>query len=131
MIHRVLLGAIERFFGVLIEHYGGDFPVWLAPVQVRVMSISEKHADYAERVHQMLSSAGIRSELDERPATIGYKIREAETEKVPYMAICGRREAESGTVSLRKHGGEEIGAFPVEELIGLIRGEDLPVRDLC
>jgi threonyl-tRNA synthetase len=92
MIHRALLGTIERFFGLLIEHYKGNFPTWLAPVQVKVLPISEKYNQYAREVHRRLSAFGLRSELDESPSTISYKIREAEVQKTPYMAICGKRK---------------------------------------
>jgi len=123
MIHRALLGAIERFFGVLIEHYEGNFPSWLAPVQVRVLSISAKYNAYAREVHEKLSAFGIRSEVDESSSTISYKIRKAETQKIPYMAICGKREAESNTVFVRKHGRKELGSLTSEELVRAIRNE--------
>jgi len=117
MLHRVLLGSIERFFGVLIEHYEGNFPAWLAPVQVRVLAISDKYSHYAEAVHEKLSAFGVRSELDESPSTISYKIREAETQKIPYMAVCGKREAESNTVSVRKRGRKQLGTLTIEEFL--------------
>jgi threonyl-tRNA synthetase len=120
MIHRALLGSIERFVGVLIEHYKGNFPTWLAPVQVKVFPISEKHDKYAKEVHQKLCALGIRAELDESSSTISYKIREAETQKIPFMAVCGQREAESKTISIRKHGGQELGTFTVEEFAKII-----------
>ena len=131
MIHRVVLGAIERFFGILIEHYKGNFPTWLAPVQVRVLSISDKYNRYAKKVHEKLSALGIRSQLDESSSTLSYKIREAETQKIPYMAICGKRETESNTVSVRKHGRQELGPITIEELVKTIqkeRIEDIPSR---
>ena len=123
MIHRALLGSIERFFGILIEHYKGNLPTWLAPVQVRVLSISEKSHQYAKEVHERLSALGIRSELDDRSSTISYRIREAELQKVPYMAICGKREEESNTVSVRKHGRKELGSLTIEELVRAIQNE--------
>ena len=125
MIHRALLGSIERFFGILIEHYKGDFPTWLAPVQVRVLSISEKYRKYAGEVHRKLSNFGIRSELDESSSTLSYKIREAETQKIPYMAICGRLEAESKTISVRLHGRKVLGTMEIEELAKTIQNERL------
>jgi threonyl-tRNA synthetase len=123
MIHRALLGTIERFFGLLIEHYKGNFPTWLAPVQVKVLPVSEKYNQYAREVHRKLSAFGVRSELDESSSTLSYKIREAEVQKTPYMAICGKREAESKTISVRRHGGREIGMFTVEEFAQKIRDE--------
>ncbi len=102
MIHRVAFGSVERFIGVLIEHYAGKFPTWLAPVQAKILPISEKFADYAQSVYQTLREAGIRVELDSRNEKIGYKIREAQMEKVPYMLIVGAQEAENGTVSVRR-----------------------------
>jgi len=123
MVHRALLGSIERFFGILIEHYKGNLPTWLAPVQVRVLPISEKHNQCAKGVHEKLSTAGIRSELDDSSSTINYKIREAETQKIPYMAICGKREAESNTISVRKHGREKLGSLTIKELVEIIRNE--------
>jgi threonyl-tRNA synthetase len=129
MIHRALLGTIERFFGLLIEHYKGNFPTWLAPVQVKVLPISEKYNQYAREVHRRLSAFGVRSELDESPSTISYKIREAEVQKTPYMAICGKREATSKTISVRKHGGRELGSFTVEEFAKIILDESIRVKD--
>ena len=127
MIHRTLLGSIERFVGILIEHYKGNFPVWLAPVQVRVLPVSEKYNKYAERVHKKLSSLGIRSELDVSSSTVSYKIREAETQKIPFMVICGRKEAESSTLSIRRHGGMKLGPLTLEEFVNIIQRENLNV----
>ena len=121
MIHTALLGSIERFFGILIEHYKGNFPIWLAPIQVRVLPISDKYFRYAKEVREKLSSFGIRSELDDSSRTISYKIREAETQKIPYVAICGKREAESNTISVRKHGRKELGSLAIEELVKIIQ----------
>jgi len=129
MIHRALLGTIERFFGLLIEHYRGNFPTWLAPVQVKVLPVSEKYNEYAREVHQKLSAFGVRSELDESSSTLGHKIREAEVQKTPYMAICGKREAESKTISVRKHGGKEIGSFTVEEFAKIIHAESAQIEN--
>jgi len=123
MIHRALLGAIERFFGILIEHHKGNLPAWLAPVQVRVLPISKKHNWYAKEVYEKLSALGIRSELDDSSSTISYKIREAETQKIPCMAICGKQEAESNTISVRKHGREELGLLTIKRLVEVIRNE--------
>jgi len=123
MIHRALLGAIERFFAILIEHYKGNFPAWLAPTQVAVLPISAEYAEYAEDVHTKLLAHGIRSELDTSASTISYKIRQAETKKVPYMTICGKREAESRKISVRKHGTGNIGSLTVKELVNNIKKE--------
>ncbi len=124
LIHRALLGTIERFFGILIEHYEGNFPVWLAPIQVRVLPVSERHNQYAKKVHQKLLALGIRSEVDESSSTISYKIREAESQKIPYMAICGKREAKSNTLSIREHRKGELGSFIAEEFANLIQNKN-------
>ena len=123
MIHRALLGSLERFIGVLIEHYAGDFPLWLAPVQVRVMPISDKQLDYARKVYQELRDAGLRVELDDRSYTISYKVREAEEEKIPYMAIVGRREEETGTVSVRRRRVGDLGQMPLKDFIEKLKAE--------
>ncbi len=124
MMHRALLGSIERFVGILLEHYGGSLPVWLAPVQVRVIPVSNKYDSYAREVHRRLSASGVRSELDDSPRTVSYKIREAEVQKVPYMAICGGREEETGTVSVRAHRRGEVGTLTLEGFIKLIREDE-------
>ena len=123
MIHRALLGAIERFFAILIEHYKGNFPAWLAPTQVAVLPISAEYAEYAKNVHTKLLAHGIRSELDTSASTVSYKVRQAETQKVPYMAICGKRETESRKISVRKHGTGNIGSLTVKELVNNIKKE--------
>jgi len=125
MVHRALFGSIERFFGILIEHYKGNLPTWLAPVQVKILPISDKYIQYSREVKEKLASSEIRSELDESSTTIGYKIREAETQKVPYMAICGKKEAESGTVSIRKHGRKGLGTLTIEELVNILNSEKI------
>ncbi|MBN1210942.1 MAG: threonine--tRNA ligase, partial [candidate division Zixibacteria bacterium] len=117
MIHRALLGAIERFFGVLIEYYAGDFPLWLAPLQVKVLPITDSFNDYARQVTDRLKARNIRAQADERSEKIGAKIRDAELMKVPYMFIVGAKEAEAGQVSLRKHGRGDLGAVTVDESI--------------
>ena len=123
MIHRALLGAIERFFAILVENYGGNLPVWLAPTQVAVFPINSENVDYARKIHSELLANRVRSELDMTTSTtISYRIRQAETQKIPYMAICGRRETEMGKVSLRKHGHGNIGTLSVEEVIQKIKG---------
>ncbi|MGK9367890.1 threonine--tRNA ligase [Melioribacter sp. Ez-97] len=123
MVHRALLGSIERFMGILIEHYAGAFPTWLAPVQVAIIPVSQNYFDYAAEVHKKLLDAGIISHLDERNEKIGYKIRDWETNKVPYMAIVGEKEKESGTVSVRRHKVGDQGSRSIEEFIELLQNE--------
>ncbi len=123
MIHRVAFGSIERFIGILIEHFAGKFPTWLAPVQVRVMAVSEKFSDYAQKVQDELKAAGIRSEADLRNEKLGYKIREARMQRVPYMVIVGEKEMEEGTISVRKRDEGDLGAMKLEELVGKIKEE--------
>lgn len=117
MIHRVVFGSIERFIGILIEHFAGAFPTWLAPVQVRVLPISDKYMDYANSVKEKLDGAGIRVELDTRSEKIGYKIREAQTAKIPYMLVVGQKEAEEGTVSVRSRAAGDEGARVLDAFI--------------
>jgi threonyl-tRNA synthetase len=117
MIHRALLGSIERFFGVLIEHFAGNFPLWLAPIQVKLLPITDNFTEYAREVHFELDAAGIRSEVDDRSEKIGAKIRDAELMKVPYMFIIGAKETEARTVSVRKHGQGDLGARQIKQAI--------------
>ena len=107
MIHRVVFGSVERFIGILIEHFAGAFPLWLSPVQVKILPISEKYVEFSEKVRDALEEAGIRTEMDERSEKIGYKIRAAQMEKVPYMMVLGDKEAESGNVSVRARDGSQ------------------------
>ena len=123
MIHRVAFGSIERFIGILIEHFAGAFPTWLAPVQVRVLPISEKYMDYAEKVLDALKAAGIRAEIDNRSEKIGYKIREARLAKVPYMLIAGAKEEEEGLVSVRSRFAGDEGPKELETFIAEIKKE--------
>jgi len=123
MIHRVVFGSIERFIGILIEHFAGAFPTWLAPVQVEVLPISEKYNDYAEKVAAELTAAGVRVEKNFRPDKIGYKIREAQLQKIPYMLIVGEKEAESGTVSVRSRRDGDAGACRLSEFVETIQKE--------
>lgn len=113
MIHRVVFGSIERFIGILTEHFAGAFPAWLAPVQVRVLPIADRHAGYARKVLDCLTGAGIRAELDARNEKIGYKIREAQAQKIPYMLVTGDKEAENGTVAVRHRTTGDMGAIPL------------------
>jgi threonyl-tRNA synthetase len=128
MVHRAILGSFERFVGVLIEHYAGAFPTWLAPVQARVLPISEKHVEYARTVHGRLRAARLRAELDDRNEKLGYRIRDAQVRKVPYMLVVGAREAENGTVSLRHRTGDDLGAVPVERVLSDLARE-IAARD--
>jgi len=121
MLHRVILGAIERFMGVLIEHYAGAFPVWLSPVQAVLLTVTDKHIPYGERVYTELSEAGIRAERDFRNEKLGYKIREAQMQKTPYMLVIGDREMESNRVSPRERSGKDLGAVGVNEFIELVK----------
>ena len=117
MIHRAIFGSFERFIALLIEHYAGAFPLWLAPVQVRVLPIADRHADYGRQVLARLAAAGLRGELDERQEKIGYKIREAQLQKIPYMLVTGDREAADGTVAVRTRTGGDQGAQSVDRFI--------------
>ena len=123
MIHRVVFGSIERFIGILIEHFAGAFPTWLAPVQVKVLPISEKHVAYAKKVEQSLEAAGVRAELDMQDEKIGYKIRMAQMQKVPYMLVVGQKEAEEGLVSVRSRFAGDEGQKSLDAFIGEIRQE--------
>ena len=123
MIHRVVFGSIERFIGILIEHFAGAFPTWLAPVQVRVLPISEKYMDYAENVKKKLDEAGIRVELDTRSEKIGYKIREAQQAKIPYMLVVGQKEEEDGTVAVRSRAAGDEGTKSLDAFITDIQKE--------
>ena len=115
MIHRALMGSFERFIGILIEHYAGEFPLWLAPVQAVVLPIADRHAPYAEQVALQLRDAGLRVEVDARAESVGKKIRETEVRKVPYMLVVGDREAETGEVAVRRHGEGDLGSAPAGE----------------
>src|SRR5215211_3685280 len=123
MIHRALMGSFERFIGILIEHYAGEFPLWLAPVQARVLPLADRHADYAREVAEALGAAGLRAELDDRTESVGRKIREAELRKVPYMLVVGDREAEQRAVALRRHREGDLGTMPLEEAVARLTAE--------
>jgi threonyl-tRNA synthetase len=123
MVHRAVLGSIERFFGALVEHYAGAFPLWLAPVQVSVLNINQDVKSYAEKIKNALAVEGFRVELDCRDETLQKKIREKEMMKVPYMVILGKNEEESGKVSLRRRGMRNLGSMSLEELIGILKKE--------
>ncbi|MBP7231566.1 MAG: threonine--tRNA ligase [Syntrophaceae bacterium] len=121
MLHRVILGAIERFMGVLIEHYAGAFPVWLSPVQCVLLTVTDKHIPYAQTVYERLSNAGIRCEKYFDNEKLGYKIRQAQMQKIPYMLVIGDKEMEAGTVAPRVRDGRNLGALPVEQFMDLVR----------
>ncbi len=123
MLHRVILGALERFIGVLIEHYAGAFPVWLAPVQAILLTVTERHIAYAEKVYRQLIRRGIRVEKDLRNEKLGFKVREAQVQKIPYMLVIGDREEKEETVSPRKRSGETIGSMAPEAFIRLVESE--------
>jgi threonyl-tRNA synthetase len=123
MVHRALWGSVERFFGVLIEHYAGAFPAWLAPVQVTVLPLSEKLTDYAQEVTKQLKDAGFRTHLDDRNEKLQAKIRDAQLEKIPYMLVIGGKEAEAGTVSVRHRAKGDLGPRPLEQFIADLRAE--------
>jgi len=123
MVHRALLGSIERFFGVLMEHYAGNFPLWLAPVQVAVLPIADEFNDFCRQVVARLKETGFRVELDDRSEKIGAKIRDAEMMKTPYMFVVGAREAQSDSVAVRRHGAGDIGARSLDEAIALLAAE--------
>jgi len=123
MVHRALLGSMERFFGTLIEYHAGNFPIWLCPIQVKVLPISDNYIEFAKQVNAELKKSGIRSEVDFKNEKIGYKIREAEMHKIPYMFIVGQKEMESGTVSVRRHGEGDLGSKTIGEIVKDIQQE--------
>ena len=123
MIHRACFGSMERFIGILTEHYAGAFPTWMAPVQVKVLPISEKHVEYANQLAKQMRHDYVRVEVDDRSEKIGYKIRQAQMEKVPYMLVVGDKEMEDNSVNVRKHGGDELGTVPFDEFFNSIKIE--------
>jgi len=123
MIHRAIFGSFERFFGILIEHYGGAFPAWLAPNQIKLLSVSDDQVEYVEEVSSQLASSGIRVGMDNRNEKLGLKIRESEISKVPFIGIVGNNELENKTINIRKYGGDQIGELKLKELTELINNE--------
>jgi threonyl-tRNA synthetase len=123
MVHRALLGSVERFFGILIEHYAGAFPLWLAPVQVEICPVSEKVADYAKHVTETLKRHNLRVHLDDRNEKLPAKIRDAQMQKIPYMLVVGGKEAEAGTVSVRHRSKGDLGPKPLAEVIEALQRE--------
>jgi threonyl-tRNA synthetase len=130
MVHRALLGSLERFFGILIEHYGGAFPVWLAPVQVEVIPIADRHNEYAHQVAERLREEGLRVEVDDSSERMQAKIRDAQLQKIPYMLVMGDREAEKGTVAVRLRTEEDLGPRLVEEFVSMAKEAIAEKRDL-
>ncbi len=126
MLHRALMGSLERFMGCLVEHYGGAFPVWLAPMQVRILTVTERNADYGARVLAALKDAGIRAELDDRAEKLGFKIREGEVEKIPYLLVLGDREEKEEKITPRAKGRGVLGAMGIEDFVQLINEENKP-----
>jgi threonyl-tRNA synthetase len=123
VVHRAVLGSLERFIGVLIEHYQGNFPTWLAPVQVAVIPLSEQHNAYAEKVYKEVKSNRIRTMLDDSNRTLEYKIREAQMQKIPYMVILGKKESESGKVTIRDRSGQQRHDATLADFISEIKNE--------
>jgi threonyl-tRNA synthetase len=123
VIHRTVLGSLERFIGILIEHYGGRFPLWLSPTQVIVLSITSDHVERAREVCVLLKERGFRAVVDDRNEKLGYKMREAEVRKIPYIVVIGGREIEESTLSVRKGGGKDQGAFKLEQFLELLENE--------
>ena len=123
MIHRVVLGSIERFIGVITEHFAGAFPAWLSPVQVKVLTITDRVDEYANKLAAELEAKGFRCEVDGRNEKIGKKIREATLEKIPYMLVVGDRDMENGTVSVRHRSGEDLGAMSLDQFAAMLKEE--------
>lgn len=123
LVHRAIFGSFDRFIGIITEHFAGAFPVWLAPVQVKVMPISDNQVDYAKSVVQKLQAQGIRVELDDRQEKIGYKIREAQLQKIPYMLILGEKEVEAKAVGVRSRKDGDIGAMMLEQFVEKVKDE--------
>jgi threonyl-tRNA synthetase len=123
MVHRALLGSMERFFGVLIEHFAGAFPLWLSPTQAVIIPITDRHLEFAESVRQRLQAVGLRVEIDQSKDRMQNKIRRAQLQKVPYMLIIGNKEQEADAVAVRLRSGEDLGAIPIPAFIERAQGE--------
>jgi len=121
MVHRTVLGAMERFLASLIEHYGGAFPVWLAPMQVMVIPVADRHLNYARKVETALRNEGIRAKVDDRSERINLKIRQAQLDKVPYMLVVGDKEVAASTVSVRLRSGEQVSSMSLDSFIKTVR----------
>ena len=125
MVHRVILGAIERFLGVLIEHFAGAFPTWLAPVQAIIVTVTDAQLDFARQVCQELQSRGVRAEVDTRSEKLGYKIRDAQLQKIPYMLVIGDKEVTAGAIAPRKRDGTQLELMSPQEFADLVEKECL------
>jgi len=125
MIHRALMGSLERFFGILIEHYAGAFPLWLAPVQVSVLTIAERHSGYAKELYKKFRDADFRAQLNDDNEKIGYKIREATMRKIPYLVIIGDKEVAEEKLTVRKRNGDNVGLFSIGDFIDMLIKEVL------
>src|SRR5690606_27492786 len=123
VIHRAIMGSIERFIAILIEHFAGAFPTWLAPVQVRVLPVSDRQVSYSARIVDRLRARGIRAEADERDGKVGYKIREAQVQQIPYMLVVGEREEQADAVAVRHRRGGDLGVLPIDEFARAVREE--------
>ena len=127
MLHRVILGSVERFLAILTEHFAGAFPSWIAPVQAKVLPVADRFNEYADKVRQELLDADVRVDADLRSEKLSYKIREAQSLKIPYMLVVGERELENGKVAPRKRSGEQLAPMTVGEFVDVLHGED-PTR---
>ena len=125
MIHRAIYGSFERFFGILIEHYAGAFPFWLAPVQVKILTVSDEQFDYSDFLNKTFRKLKIRVEVDKRNEKLGLKIREASINKIPYILTIGQSEVENETVSVRKYGGEQLGELKISEFEYIMKNEQM------
>jgi len=123
MLHRAILGSLERFIGILIEQYAGTFPLWLAPVQVIVMDIADRHADYATQIMNILENQGVRVKIDLRNEKIGFKIREHSMQRIPYQVIIGDKELEEQTITVRTQKGEDLGSLSIDKFVEQIKQE--------
>ena len=127
MLHRALMGSLERFFGVLIEHYAGAFPLWLAPIQVIILTVTEKNNEYSKDIYNVLRKQGIRTELDIRNEKLGFKIREAQLKKIPYMLVIGDKEEENKVVAIRTRNGATLEPMSIKEFIEIVDKENKPI----
>ena len=123
MLHRAILGSLERFLGILLEHFEGKFPLWLAPEQIRILPISDAQLDVARSICQQLLARGMRATVDEKPDMLGAKVREARLARVNYFAVVGAKEAETGSVALQNQAGEKLGTIPVDEFVARMQAE--------
>ncbi len=129
MVHRVVYGSIERFIGILIEHFAGAFPVWFAPIQIKLLPIADKHFDFTKKLYDKFFALGLRAEIDDRSEKTGKKIRDAQVKKIPYMVVIGDKEVETGILPIRKHGSKESFEMSVEDFIKYVQ-EKISSRDL-